>query len=303
MKAVREEQGVIRLIQCSGERDQAEKAAEIICSINTQHRLHETAVLYRTNREYSLLTAIFLKHKIAFNLIDKRYNFFDDSLCIDMLAYFRLSMDSSDRESFMRIVNKPNRYISKTKIEKVKNCPVARNTFSLMAEQKGMSMDQVRNILRLEKQIRRLRRMKPTDAIDYVLRKIGYDEYLLKNEAGAQVLGELMEMAGGFDSIQEFLKFADGYSREMERSGDSGEGVVLSTIHGVKGLEYRNVIIVNCREGNIPHSNSQSNIEEERRIFYVGVTRAADNLWLLWTEECGGKKCIMSPFIDELFSG
>ena len=303
MRAVRGEQGAISLIQCSGEREQAEKVAEIICGMKDQNQLHDTAVLYRTNREYSLLSATLFKNKIAFNIIDKRYNFFEDSLCRDMLAYFRLSMDSSDRESFMRIINKPNRYISKTKIEKVKNCPVARNSFSLMSEQKGMSLDQVRSILRLEKQIRRIKRRSPTEAIDYVLRKIGYDEYLLKNEAGAQALGELMEMAGGFESIQEFLKFADEYSREMERSGDSGEGVVLSTIHGVKGLEYRNVIIVNCRKGNIPHSNSQSNIEEERRIFYVGLTRAADNLWLLWPEECRGKSCIRSPFIGELDLG
>jgi DNA helicase-2/ATP-dependent DNA helicase PcrA len=303
MRAVREEQGIIRLIQCSSERDQAEKVAEIIGGMNGGHQLHETAVLYRTNREYGLLSATLLKHKISFNILDKRYNFLENSLCRDMLAYFRLSIDPSDIESFIRIVNKPNRYVSKIKIEKVKNCPVARNSFSLMAEQKGMSLDKVRSILRLEKQIRRLKRLKPLAAVDYVLRRIGYNEYLLKNEEGAQALGELMEMADGFDGIQEFLKFADEYSREMERSGDNGEGVVLSTIHGVKGLEYRNVIIVNCREGNMPHSNSQENIEEERRIFYVGVTRAADNLWLLWPEECGGKNCIRSPFIGEFFSG
>jgi DNA helicase II / ATP-dependent DNA helicase PcrA len=303
MRAVRKEQGLINLIPCSSEKEQAEKVAEIVRGMKGQGHLNETAVLYRTNREYGLLTATLLKHKIAFNILDKRYNFLNDSLCRDMLAYFRLSIDASDRESFMRIANKPNRYISKTKIEKIKNCPVARNSFSLMSEQKGMSLDQVRSILRLEKQIRRLKRRSPSDAVDYVLRRIGYDEYLLKNEAGAQALDELMELAGGFDSIQEFLDFADEYSREMEMSGGNGEGVVLSTIHGVKGLEYRNVIIINCREGNMPHSNSQSNIEEERRIFFVGVTRAADNLWLLWPEECRGESCIRSPFIGELFSG
>jgi DNA helicase II / ATP-dependent DNA helicase PcrA len=301
MRAVREEQGIISLIPCSGEMDQAEKVAEIICGMEGQHKLHETAVLYRTNREYGLLTGTLLKHKIEFNMLGTRYNFLEDSLCSDMLAYFRLSMDASDRPSFLRIVNRPNRYISKTKIEKIKNCPVARNSFSLMAEQKGMSLDQIKSILRLEKQIRRMKRRSPSAAIDYVLRKIGYDEYLLKNETGAQALGELMELAGGFASIKEFLKFADEYSREMERSGQRGKGVVLSTIHGVKGLEYKNVIIVNCRDGNMPHSNSQSNIEEERRIFYVGVTRAADNLWLLWPEECRGGSCTRSPFVDEFF--
>ncbi len=78
------------------------------------------------------------------------------------------------------------------------------------------------------------------------------------------------------------------------------EGVALSTIHGVKGLEYSNVIIINCREGNMPHPSSLSNIEEERRIFFVGVTRAADNLWLLWPEQHRGKSCRRSRFVDEL---
>jgi len=80
---------------------------------------------------------------------------------------------------------------------------------------------------------------------------------------------------------------------------ETGERVTLSTIHGVKGLEFNNVILVNCRKDSMPHINSRENIEEERRLFYVGITRAADKLWILYPETCKGTQTEISPFIDE----
>lgn len=299
MRAARRSQGDIRLIPCSSPKDQADKAAEIINGLKALEQLEETAVLYRTNRECGLLTASLLRQRINFNTLGKKYNFLGESACLDMLAYFRLSADPSDRESFLRIVNRPNRYIGRTLAEKVRAFPSERSVFSLMAEQRGISLDQARGILKLERQVRRLKHRSPADAVDFVLRRIGYGEYLGKNEAYPEVMEEFRSLAEGFGSIQEFLSFAEGYAAELEKAGGCCEGVVLSTIHGSKGLEYRNVIIINCSEGNMPHERSLSDIEEERRIFYVGVTRAADNLWLLWPELQHGKSCRRSVFVDE----
>ncbi|MBP1744243.1 MAG: ATP-dependent helicase [Firmicutes bacterium] len=303
MRAVRMEQGEINLVPCRTERDQAEKAAEIILALKDEGRLNDTAVLYRTNRECALLTASLLKSKAAFNVPDKTYNFLEESPCRDMLAYFRLSLDASDRESFVRIANRPNRYIGSTLIDRIRSCAVARNSFSLLAEQRGISLELARSMLRLESQVRRLKPRSPVDAVDYVLRKIGYRDYLEKSGECSKALEEFSVLAAGFGSIRELLEFADEYDKEMKNAACSREGVVLSTIHGVKGLEYSNVIIINCREDNMPHPNSQSDTEEERRIFYVGVTRAADKLWLLWPEEHRGKSCRRSPFISELCGG
>jgi DNA helicase-2/ATP-dependent DNA helicase PcrA len=300
MRPVRRSGGEINLMPCCTEREQAEKVAEIILGLKERGELKHTAVLYRTNRECSLLTASLLKCGEAFKMLDKTYNFLEESICRDMLAYFRLSNHAGDSESFIRIANRPNRYIGRTLLERIRSCEVVRNSFSLLAEQRGMSMELSRSILRLERQVLRLRGKTPAAAVDYVIRKIGYGEYLEKSEKCSQALEEFAALAAGFKTIREFLEFADGYAAALQNDRTSREGVVLSTIHGVKGLEYSNVIIINCRDDNMPHQSSMSNIEEERRIFYVGVTRAADNLWLLWPEQHRGKSCKQSRFIGEL---
>lgn len=302
MMPVRRSGGEINLIPCCTEREQAEKVAKIVRVLKERGELSQTAVLYRTNRECTFLTAALLRSGEAFKMQDKTYNFLEESICRDMLAYLRLSVDAGDSESFIRIANRPNRYIGSTHLQRIRSCKVARNSFSLLAEQRGISMELSRSILKLERQVLRLSGKAPAEAVDFVLRKIGYGEYLEKNEKCPQALEEFANLAAGFGTISEFLEFADGYTAALQENQSSREGVVLSTIHGVKGLEYSNVIIINCRDDNMPHPNSMTNIEEERRIFYVGVTRAADNLWLMWPEQHRGKSCRRSRFIDEFYT-
>lgn len=291
MRAVREEKGSVNLMPCRDAMDQSEKAAEILSGLQTA----DSAVLYRTNRECGLLTATLLRKGIKFRTMEKAYNFLEEELCRDMLAYFRLGADPFDRESFIRVANRPNRFLGRALTEKVKGWPAVRNVFRLLSEQRCISLYQAREILKLEGQVRRLPGMKPGKAVAFVLKKLGYAEYLEKNEGLKPALEEFEALASGFGSMREFLDFADRYSLEIERSAEEQAGVVLSTIHGVKGLEYKNVLVINCSEGNMPHRNSFADIEEERRIFYVAVTRAADSLWLLWPEAMGE-----SQFIKEL---
>lgn len=300
MRAVREGDGSLTLMPCKSPMEQAEKAAEILAGLGCRTGQCDAAVLYRTNRECGLLTAALLRRGIRFRLIDGAYSFLEEELCRDMLAYFRLAVDPFDRESLIRILNKPNRFIGRTLTEKVRHWATERNVFSLMAELRGMGLSQVKGVLRLERQVSRLGRMKPDKAVGYVLGKIGYIEHLEKNEQLKPALEEFEALAATFKSVRELLAFSDLCCREMGKAVENQGGVVLSTIHGAKGLEYENVIIINCSEGNIPHRNSQGSTEEERRIFYVGVTRAEDSLWLMWPEAVGGKICRESLFIEEL---
>ncbi|HSN59020.1 MAG TPA: ATP-dependent helicase, partial [Clostridiaceae bacterium] len=226
MMTVRRSAGEINLMPCCTEREQAEKVAEIVRVLKERGEISNTAVLYRTNRECVFLTASLLKCGEAFKMQDKTYNFLEESICRDMLAYLRLSVDAGDSESFIRIANRPNRYIGRTLLERIRSCKVARNSFSLMAEQRGISMELSRSIFRLERQVHRLRGKAPAEAVDFVLRKIGYGKYLEKNEKCPKALEEFANLAAGFGTILEFLEFADGYTAALQNDCSSREGVV-----------------------------------------------------------------------------
>jgi DNA helicase-2/ATP-dependent DNA helicase PcrA len=299
MRPAREGEGAVTLLRCAGALEQAEKAAEIITSLGCGEEEADTAVLYRTNRECGLITAALFRRGIRFRTVDGAYNLLDQEPCRDMLAYFRLCADPFDRESLIRVINRPNRYIGRTLAERVRNWPVERNVFSLLAEQKGIGLEQAKGILKLERQILRLSRMEPLEAVGFVLGKIGYREHVGRNGPEASALEEFSKLAAGFGSLGELLDYACGCGKEPERAAFQKGGVVLSTIHGSKGLEYRNVIIINCTEGNMPHRNSLGNLEEERRIFYVAVTRAADRLWIISPSSSEGSSS-ESRFIAEL---
>ena len=114
------------------------------------------------------------------------------------------------------------------------------------------------------------------------------------------IIGEFKEACGEFDSIESFLDNIEKVGQTLEKGEKEDNAVTLSTIHGVKGMEFKNVFIINCSEGLIPHANSiQNNLEEERRLFYVGVTRAIDNLTLCYSSTIRGKAVDVSRFIGE----
>jgi len=299
MTPVRLESGLINLLYCKTENEQAEKISDLILSIKNENKckLNEIAILYRTNNESQRIIGALLKNKISFNILDKKYNFFEINICRDIISYLRLSLNVNDRESFIRIINKPYRYISKTKIKKVKDYKFSRNCFKLLMELPDMPVYQIKKIHDLEKKVIKLAVLSPTKAIDSILHKIGYDGGI-KSHA-QDIINELKDISSDFKTIYEFLDFVDLYNRELCNNANYDDGIILSTIHGVKGLEYKNIFIINCNKDNMPHLNSLSNIEEERRLFYVGLTRAIDNLWIIYSEIFKGNKSEKSPFIYE----
>jgi DNA helicase-2/ATP-dependent DNA helicase PcrA len=114
------------------------------------------------------------------------------------------------------------------------------------------------------------------------------------------ILEEFKESSQDFNSITSFLVHVDVIRQELREKSNDEKGVTLSTIHGVKGMEFKNVFIVNCNEGVIPHINSiQENLEEERRLFYVAVTRAINNLNMYSTKTLKGRGKEVSGFIKE----
>lgn len=310
IKANKSENGSINIFSIESEKEQAEKITESIERLikENNYNYQHMAILYRTNMESRSIIEAFLKKDIPFKLLDKEYDFFQHFVCKDLLAYLKFSIDNTDKESFARIINKPFRYISKVNIEKVRKNIIKDNCFELLKDIEDMPIFQVKSIDILEKDISRLNKMQLGDAINFIIKNLGYYDYIneycqrVKSDVSElrDVLEEFKESAEEFNSITSFLVHVDVLKEQLSKKTKNEEGVILSTIHGVKGMEFKNVFIINCNEGVIPHINSlPENLEEERRLFYVAITRAIHNINIYTTKFLKGKGKEISRFIKE----
>ncbi|SCN21628.1 putative ATP-dependent DNA helicase YjcD [Clostridium sp. N3C] len=270
----------------------------------------DNAVLYRTNMEARSFIDAFIKNKVPFRLLDKAYNFFDHSICKDLLSYMMLSHDLTNRESFKRIINKPFRYISKVNLEKLSGYKYKEDCFDILCNICSLPIFQYKELQRLKKDVINIRKYPLSELTDYILTKLEYSKYIisycqkygLSIEEVDEIINEFKEAVKDFTDIESFLLHVKQVGEELsKKSTDNEDTVILSTIHGVKGMEFKNVYVINCVDGNIPckREGKESYIEEERRLFYVAITRAKENLYLSLCEYMRGKSKEISPFIYE----
>lgn len=304
--------GNISIINSQNENVQADKITMEIQKLKevSGYKYSDNAILYRTNVESRSLIDSFIRKNIPFKFIDREYNFFEHFICKDIAAYLRLSVDGFDRESFLRIINKPFRYISKINLQKVKNYRYKENVFDILKNIEELPIFQIKDIEKLQKKVESLNKMSLLSAVQFVISDLGYGEYIqdycrkrsMDVEEMMDIIQEFKSSCDGYKSIMMFLAHIEEVKEKIKENkfDNNKDTVLLSTIHGVKGMEFKNVFIINCDEENIPHKNSiPDNIEEERRLFYVGITRAIENLWISITNELKG--CVRKPsrFIKE----
>lgn len=307
----RDYEGIIKWYASYNEKLQAENLVDIISeNKNLGDRYEDNAVLYRTNMESMSIIEVLTKRKIPFTLLDREYNFFEHFICKDIIAYLKLSTNPLNRESFLRIINKPFRYISKGNIAYIKNYEREDNPFDIIINKQDTPPFQKKKLDELKRDINYLNKISLSSAIAYIVMDLGYIDHLKayaeKFNQSIEDLEDIVEefklSAEGFKTIFEFLAYIEEVSKTIEESKKKAkrEGVILSTIHGVKGMEFKNVYIINCCEDTIPHSSSKDkNLEEERRLFYVGMTRAIDNLYLFSPRNRRGQFKDVSRFIIE----
>jgi len=310
--AFKEQDGSIVVLNNVNENAQAGEISNIIQKYmdNNEYEYGENAILYRTNVECRSLIDGFIKKRIPFKLMDKEYDFFQHFICKDIIAYLKLSIDKGDRNSFTRIINKPFRYISKLNLDKLKRNNAREDCFEMLKEIEDIPVFQMKMLDKLKKDIHFLNKISLESAIDNLVLSIGYHDYIkeyctkFKIDLGEMedVIDEFRQSAEGYSSIIAFLAHIDQVKEEISKHKKNidEDAVILSTIHGVKGMEFKNVFLINCNEENIPHVNSiENNLEEERRLFYVGITRAIDNVWLCISKNVKGKAKETSRFIKE----
>ena len=307
----KENDGIIRWCNSYNEKAQGEAVVDIIENNKKMNIPYEdNAVLYRTNIESMGVIDVLTKRRIPFTLIDREYNFFEHFICKDLIAYLKLSVNEFDRNSFVQIINKPFRYVSKVNIGYVKTYSKEEGVFDILINKDDVPPFQKKKLDELKNDVHYLNKITLSSAISYIIMDLGYidyvREYAKKFSQSFEDLEDIIEefklSAEGYKTIFEFLAHIEEVKESIEESKKkkNREGVILSTIHGVKGMEFKNVYIINASEDTMPHQSSkEKNLEEERRIFYVGITRAIDNLYLFSPRNRKGQFKDISRFIVE----
>lgn len=306
------EDGMIKFQGFQNENLQADYVADTILKLKESGRktYSDFSVLYRTNIESRAIIDSFIKKRIPFLLLDRPYNFFSHFICQDLLAYLKLSIYPMDMDSFLRIINKPFRYISKSSIESVKRDSGLSSVLSRLRDTEGIPVFQMKAIDKLETDINSLNRISLVSAIEFIIGDLGYHKYLQEYSSKYKssiedlenILNEFKEAAKEFKTIDELLNHVAEVESETVRAEvrkrEKADAVILSTIHGVKGMEFETVFIINVVDGYIPYKDND--MEEERRLFYVGVTRAINNVFFTAPRQIRGETVPKSKFLEEV---
>ena len=267
----------------------------------------EIAILFRTNHNCRMTVERLMEYNIPFTMRDVLPNLYEHWLAKNMVAYMHLAMGGRERKDFLAIMNRPNRYLSR---EAFYEKEVPFEILYQFYEGKEWMCDRIE---KFEHDLKKMKNMAPFAAINYIRYGIGYDEFLkeyaqyrkIKVEELYDLLREIQESAKGYKTFQEWFDSMDVYKEKLKEQSEKvrqQEGIVVSTLHSAKGLEFERVYILDVNEGCMPYQKAilDPEIEEERRMFYVGMTRAKKELHLYAVEERFGKKMEPSRFLVEL---
>jgi len=294
----------IRVVECRDDEHEAECVAGAIAHLAEKHKApwHEFAVLYRGNHQSRALEKALRLARVPYHVTGGTA-FLDRAEVKDLLAYLRLINNPDDDAAFLRVVNLPRRDIGATTLEKLGELAGTRHLSLLRAAQTDSVLGQIAarsasSLLGFATLVRELaakaERMPAADLVEELIRRVGYAEHIaaqVKEPAlRERRLENLKELSEWFRAMQK-----DGAAGDLAAQlallshgdrDDPGNAARLMTLHSAKGLEFRFVFMVGLEDGTLPHEGSlaEGRVEEERRLMYVGITRAKDQLTLSYAK-------------------
>ena len=297
-------------------KDEIDQMNYLINQIAGAEDLSNIAILYRNNVSAVPLIDKLDRHNIPFYMKDSKLSFLNHWLVQDILSFLKLSLDPKDHVSFGMIYYKTKGYLSKTAFQYVQENPTL-SVFESLYKYPHHQSYQREAITQLSKDFHVLSKLPPMDAIGFIEQDLGYGNYLdtlskkykYSLDQLNTLLSHLKSIASTIDDIEQFLtRIQQLKGIILHANKQRPNGVVLSTIHSSKGLEFDSVYIIDLIEGQFPSSSSiDSNLsgestalEEERRLLYVGMTRARKSLDLLTVKSKNGEPIKASRFINEI---
>lgn len=287
---------------------------EIQDYVQMGYHLSDIAVLYRTSMEPRLLMERMMEWNLPFRMKDSLPNLYEHWITQDILAYIRIAGDElakhrqARRADVLRVINRPKRFVSRDALE---GQIISWDSLKSWYQDRGWMVERIEQ---LEYDLKMIGRMAPVAAVNYIRKAVGYDDYLreyaenrrMKAEDLLQIADQLQESASSYKTMDAWQDHMREYGEQLRqqlanRDSMNTDCVSLMTMHSSKGLEFPIVYILDANEGVTPHHKAvlEADLEEERRMFYVAMTRAKDRLHVYYARERYGRPQERSRFIDE----
>lgn len=300
----------IQLKQVSTPKDQLDY---VIYELLNEKNLSETAILFRNNASSTMYVSELHRRGIPFYMKDADDKFFNHWIIEDILNFMRLSFNVERKDIFAKIILKMNLYVSRSQVTKFQNAKASGNVFDVFMKTVPLKERQVKKLQDYKKGYEVIPEMRPMRVIQLIREDLGY-EAALKSRAEKfgyrfdhlnDILDTLENIAMPLRTMVEFAQRL----KELEEAVQTAKfnppenAVTLSTFHSSKGLEFGRVFMIDLQKGIIPSEEDEQDVrtlEEARRLFYVGMTRAKNRLELLSFQEDEGKKKEDSRFLNEV---
>ena len=271
---------------------------------------NEIAILFRTNNEARVLVETLMEYNQPYYMKEHFPNLYEHFIAKNFIGYMKMAVGDRSRKLFLEIMNRPNRYIGRDSVD---SGEVSFEDLKKFYADKEWMQDRIDQ---LDVDLRIIKRCKPYAAIQYIRKHIGYDDFLkeyaikrrIKLEELMDIVHEIEEREKEFKTIEDWFSHIEEYGENLRRQAEhrapSQNAVQLLTMHGAKGLEFHTVFVIGANEDICPYKKAETaeEIEEERRLFYVAMTRAKKRLVISYSKERNGKKMKQSRFVGELLN-
>ena len=297
------------LYHLEDEYEEAEWLSHKILELNKTYPLDEIAILARTNAQLQKVETCLHSNNIAFDVVDGKV-FSEQPEIKLILSYFRLAMHENDNTAFSYLYNKPNRWLNKKFYEEVENNSIRRNTSLYNAmftidRRNWRFKNGIDEIFEVINYLQNKKCSSVADLVKYLRQRLNIDAFVSKGKQAdddstieqIENLDSFENMCKKYKTIGELLIDIDELDDMAETN--KGKKVKLSTIHKAKGLEFPVVFIIGCNKGLLPHRKSD-NTEDEKRLFYVAITRAEKELYISHTDMYNNNVNFCSPFVEDI---
>ncbi|NLY77948.1 MAG: ATP-dependent helicase [Tissierellia bacterium] len=281
----------------------------------TKHQKDDIAILYRNNLSSIGVIEHLERNNIDFHMRDRKLKFFNHWVIKDIMSFFMLSIDDRDMDSFENIYYKMKGFISKKQLNYIRTLNNSISVFDRLLKIPGLNSFYRNIFLDLKLEFKKLTKLSPYEGIWYIEKILGYEDYLREAskkfchnfDTLKKIIDYLKIIAKDTKDLKEFTERLEYLEKLCNDSNKNKKGVFLSTIHSAKGLEFDRVYMLDLYDEEFPTTSSIDAfnngdfhaLEEERRLFYVGMTRAKSHLTLITMDDKKGE-IKPSRFIDEL---